>query len=82
MSNKTIVSDKFKRKKKKGEISFEKKKVTFHGNAQKKLTLLTLLYSFVDTKIAQESENVLDIHTNHMIIYMCKCKKIQCVYIK
>lgn len=71
------------KEKKKGEISFEKKIVTFHGNnAQKKLTLLTLLYSFVDTKIAQESENVLDIHTNHMIIYMCKCKKIQCVYIK
>lgn len=33
-----------------------------------KLTLLTLFYSFVDTKIAQESENVLDIHKNHMII--------------
>lgn len=27
--------------------------------------MINMFYSFVDTKIAQESENVLDIHKSH-----------------
>lgn len=57
MSNKAIVSGKFS-KKKGSKIKFGEKKSYLKGNTEKKLTLLTLFYSFVDTKIAQESENV------------------------